>query len=290
MFPEIVELPWIHVTIHSYGTLIVLAFLLGSWWAKRTAVRRLGVDGERVFNVCFILLFIGIFGARMVHAFGHYAEFTAKPMSFLAIWEGGLVLYGGVVAALLFLAWYLPSRPELKGFALLDVLARATSLALVLGWFASLMAGDDYGKPTEAAFGLPAALFKDNTNAVKSVQHILGNAATTKLHASQIYGSLFALGVFLLLGLVSRRAKVSGRVAAVFLMVHSLGTAVLEIFRGDGKLQGERPYLIGSTANDLPAILSWGQFLAIPVFFTGVAIWLIRRPERDTVPMSAPTR
>jgi hypothetical protein len=27
-------------------------------------------------------------------------------------------------------------------------------------------------------------------------------------------------------------------------------------------------------------VLSWGQFLAIPVFFAGVAILLIRRPER----------
>ncbi len=270
MHPEIVQIPWINVTIHSYGTLIVLAFLLGSWWAKRTAVRKLGADGERVFNVCFILLFVGIFGARLVHAFGHYAEFTSRPMAFLAIWEGGLVLYGGVVAGLLFLAMYLPKRPELKGFALLDILARATSLSLVLGWFASLLAGDDYGKPTTVAWGIPAGAFKDNTNAVKSIQHLDAGA---KLHPSQIYGSLFALGLFLLLALVAKKSKVSGRTAAIFLMVHSVGTAVLEAFRGDGKLAGERPYFIGD-------VLSWGQFLAIPVFFTGLALLLIRRTER----------
>lgn len=56
-------------------------------------------------------------------------------------------------------------------------------------------------------------------------------------------------------------------------MLHSVGTALLETFRGDGKLAGERPYFIGD-------VLSWGQFLAIPVFFTGVALLLIRRPER----------
>lgn len=272
MFPEIVEIPWIHVTIHSYGTLIVLAFLLGSWWAKRTAVKKLGADGERVFNVCFILLFVGILGARLVHAFGHYAEFTGRPMSFLAIWEGGLVLYGGVVAGLFFLALYLPKRPELGGFALLDILARATSLSLVVGWFASLLAGDDYGKPTSAAWGIPAAAFKDNTNAVKSIARLDGGAAA-KLHPSQIYGSLFALALFVLLGLLAKKSKVSGRVAAIFLMLHAVGTAVLETFRGDGKLPGERPYFIGE-------VLSWGQFLAIPVFFTGLALLLIRRPDR----------
>lgn len=273
MFPEIVEIPWIHVTIHSYGTLIVLAFLLGSWWAKRTAVRRLGADGEQVFNVCFILLFVGIFGARLVHAFGHYAEFTTRPMAFLAIWEGGLVLYGGVLAGLLFLAWYLPRKPDLKGFALLDVLAQATSLSLVLGWFASLLAGDDYGKPTNVAWGIPTTLYKDNTNAVKSVARDAD--ALGKLHPSPIYGSLLALGVFVLLAIVQKRSKVSGRTAAVFLMLHSAGTAFLEIFRGDGKAPGERPFFIGD-------VLSWGQFLAIPVFFAGVAILLIRRPERET--------
>lgn len=273
MWPEIVEIPWIHVTIHSYGTLIVLAFLLGSWWAKRTAVRRLKVDGEGVFNVCFILLFVGIFGARLVHAFGHYAEFTSRPMAFLAIWEGGLVLYGGVLAGLLFLAWYLPRKPELGGFALFDVLAQATSLSLVLGWFASLLAGDDYGKPTNVAWGIPTTLYKDNTNAVKSVARDAD--ALGKLHPSPIYGSLLALGLFVVLALVQKRSKVSGRTAAVFLMLHSAGTALLEIYRGDGKAAGERPFFLAD-------VLSWGQFLAIPVFFAGVAILLIRRPDRAT--------
>lgn len=280
MWPEIVEIPWIHVTIHSYGTLIVLAFLLGSWWAKRTAVRRLGVDGEAVFNVCFILLFVGIFGARLVHAFGHYREFTSRPMAFLAIWEGGLVLYGGVLAGLFFLAWYLPRKPALRGFALLDVLAQATCVSLVLGWFASLLAGDDYGKPTGAAWGIPTTLYKDNTNAVKSIAH--GGDALGKLHPSPVYGSLFALGLFFVLALVQKRSKVSGRTAGVFLILHSAGTAVLELFRGDGKAAGERPFFIGD-------VLSWGQFLAIPVFFAGVAILLIRRPERETShPLSKP--
>lgn len=283
MYPEIFELPLVHVTIHSYGTLIVLAFLLGSWWAKRTAVARLGADGEKVFNVCFILLFVGIFGARLVHAFGHYAEFTRRPMAFLAIWEGGLVLYGGICAGLLFLVWYLPRRPELGGYGLLDVLARATALALVLGWGASLLAGDDYGKPTSAAWGIPAAAFKDNTNAVRSIQRLDGGAGAA-LHPSQVYGSLLALALFLLLAVVHRRSKVTGRTAALFLILHSAGTAVLEIFRGDGRLPGERPYFIGDTAASLPSMLSWGQFLAIPVFFTGIALLLIRRPVRGEPP------
>jgi phosphatidylglycerol:prolipoprotein diacylglycerol transferase len=278
MFPEIFRIPGIDVTIHAYGTLIVLAFLLGSWWAKRTAARRLGADAERVFNVCFVMLFVGIFGARLVHAFGHYAEFTARPMAFLAIWEGGLVLYGGVVACLLFLFWYLPRRPELGGFGLLDVLARGTALALVLGWFASLLAGDDYGKVTESALGIPVSAFRNGTPAAGMASGWGGDAAA-KLHASPIYGSVFALVLFVGLGLVQRRQKTTGRTAAWFLILHSLGTALLELLRGDGlnpaAKPGERPFFLGDS-------LSWGQFLAIPVFFAGIALLLIRRPTRTS--------
>jgi prolipoprotein diacylglyceryltransferase len=68
-------------------------------------------------------------------------------------------------------------------------------------------------------------------------------------------------------------------VGALFLMLHPLGHAVIELFRGDVK----RGFVIED-------VLSWSQFLAIPVFFAGVAIWLIRKPtgRAATPPPPAP--
>src|SRR5436190_5759404 len=89
--------------IYTYGTFLVIAFLVGTWWARRSAQRTLGVDPERTFNVTFALLFLGIAGARLVYSFSHYAEFSQTPLKFLKIWEGGLNGIGGLTGALLWL-------------------------------------------------------------------------------------------------------------------------------------------------------------------------------------------
>jgi phosphatidylglycerol:prolipoprotein diacylglycerol transferase len=273
------------VRIESYGTAIVLAFLLAAWWTTRRAVRDLGLSSEagakvrppdRVFNAAFAMLFLGLLGARLVYAFANYAKFQARPMSFLYVWEGGLVGYGGVVAALLWLAWWLPRQAEPgkwltgKGFALLDLFARGACLAFALGWVAPLLAGDDFGKPTQAAWGFPVTWFADGTQVVSHARVEGWDVLGTKLHPVQVYESLLALGLFVVLAVMASRRPVPGRVAAAFLVLHAVGHAGLDLLRGDGDARGML----------VPGALSWSQFLAIPVGFAGVAIWLIRRPTR----------
>lgn len=262
------------ISIYTYGTLIVVGFLVGAWWTRRAARKRLGIDPERTFNVAFALLFLGLLGARLAYAIAHYDEFTRTPLKLLKIWEGGLLLYGGTVVALLWLAWWLPRQAELRGFAFLDLLARGTCLALAVGWMAPLLAGDDFGKVTTLPWGIPVPAFEDGSPVVEWARRPANDAVLRSVHPTQVYEAVLALGLFFVLGAVGARTKATGRVAALFLMLHALGRAALDIFRGDaGGAAGvaDRGFLI-------PGTLSWTQFLAIPLFFAGLAIWLIRKP------------
>jgi phosphatidylglycerol:prolipoprotein diacylglycerol transferase len=268
VLPKIVSFPLFgtEITIYTYGTLIVVAFLVAAWWTRRRAERSLELDRERVFNVGFALLFLGIAGARLVYALAHYAEFSAVPMKFIRVWEGGLNGYGGLVAGLLWLWWWLPRQPAMKGFAFFDLLVRGFLLAFAVGWLAPLLAGDDFGRATSLPWGIPASAFADGTPASAwAVRH----DPLARLHPTQVYEGLFALGVFLLLGLLARRGWRTGRLAAAGLMIHAVGHALLEITRGD-----EARGMI------VPDVLSTSQLLAIPVFFAGLALWVIRAPER----------
>lgn len=263
------------IDIYTYGTLIVVGFLVGAWWTRRAAQKRLGIDPERTFNVGFAILFLGLLGARLAYAIAHYDEFTRTPLKLLKIWEGGLLLFGGVVVVLAWLAWWLPKEAELKGFAFLDVLVRGACLALAVGWMAPLLAGDDFGKVTNAPWGIPVAkLFEDGTPVVAWASRPANDAVLRQIHPTQIYEALFALGLFFVLGFVGKRAKSTGRVTALFLMLYAVGRAALDLFRGDAGPApvADRGFVIADT-------LSWTQFLAIPIFFAGLAIWLIRKPS-----------
>ncbi len=258
------ELFGVPITIYSFGTLIVLAFLVSAFYVRRRAVRTLGLDKEQVLNVCFGLLFLGLVGARLLYTFIHHADFVKEPMSFLRIWEGGLVFYGGLLVCLFWLAWYLPRHPDLLGWAFADILALGASLAVFVGRWASFFSGENYGKP---APDLPWAVQFPPARGSAVPPEMRG----IDLHPTQIYHSLYALLMFVVLWLYLRRRPWSGRATGLFLALYAVGTFVIEFWRADDAARG----MI------IEGYVSTSQLLSIPVFFAGIAIFLIRKRPDD---------
>lgn len=278
------------LTIHAFGTFIVAAFLVGVVYVQRRARRELGLDKDRVFNIGFWLLVLGILAGRLLYALLKYDEFVARPGSIFYIWEGGLVVYGGLIAGLLWLAWFLPRHPELKGLLFLDVLALGTSLGIFVGRFASLLSGEAFGVLAES---FPLALrFPYHPSCVAPHADPLQPATAPPLQPTQVYLILLGLLLFLVLRLYQRRRPEAGRTLALFLMIYAAGRFLIEFVRADWRSEGLetiRTWMLatGSTPR-LPDptglyvfedLVSWNMLLSIPVFFTGLAIWLIRRPE-----------
>lgn len=255
--------------IYAFGTLIVVAFLVSSWFVRRRAMATLSsdderIDGEKVFNLCFILLFVALGGARLLYALVKYDDMVKTPMGVFAIWNGGLVFYGGLFAALLWLAWYLPRKPELKGWALVDILALGACLAIFVGRWASFLSGENYGTPAE---GLPWAVkFPPGPET-----QVPGDMKGIDLHPTQLYHSLHGIVLFGLLLWYAKRKPHPGRLAGVFLMLYAVGRSVIEIWRGDDQARGML----------IDGVLSTSQLLSIPVFFLGLAIFFMRRGETD---------
>ncbi len=240
--------------VHAFGTFVVLAFLVSAWYVRRRAHKQLGLDKERVFNLCFALLFIGLVGARLLYAVVRYDDFTTEPLSFLEIWKGGLVFYGGLLACLLWLAWYLPRHEELRGWDLLDVLVLGACLAIFVGRWGSFLSGENYGKPTDLPWGIA---FPPESHA---------RPANVALHPTQLYHSLHGLLLFVILWFVGRKNLQAGRLTGLFLMLYAVGRSVIEIWRADDAARGMV----------IPGYLSTSQLISIPIFFAGLAILLIR--------------
>ncbi len=252
--------------IYAFGTFIVLAFLVASFFVRRRAMQSLDLDGERVFNICFALLFIGLLGARLLYVLVHYEDHVKTPMSAFAIWKGGLVFYGGLILGILWLAWYLPRHADLKGWALVDVMAIAMGLAIFVGRWASFLSGENYGKPAE---GLPWAVKFPPGPETQVPSSLRG----VDLHPTQLYHSLHGLVLFVILFLIARRSPQPGRVTGLFLMLYAVGRFVIEFWRGDDEQRGMV----------IDGILSTSQLISIPIFFVGLAIFLIRRaPDPET--------
>jgi phosphatidylglycerol:prolipoprotein diacylglycerol transferase len=146
MHPELFEIPFVHLTVKSYGLMIVIGFL-----ACVSLIRRLSrdftSDPQHITNAALYSLIGGVIGARLFYVVHYFDTFKSNPLEIFAIWQGGLELAGGVTAAIiviLFYMWYykLPIRRYL------DVLAIGLMLALAFGRIGCFLNGCCYGKPT----------------------------------------------------------------------------------------------------------------------------------------------
>jgi phosphatidylglycerol:prolipoprotein diacylglycerol transferase len=152
MHPEFFEIPIIHLTIKSYGLMMVVGFL-----AAVTVIRYLSRhftrDPQLITNAALYSLVAGVIGARLFFVIHYFNQYRADPWSVFAIWNGGLEVIGGVLLAIIVILLYgrhhkVPIRHYL------DVLAIGLMAALMFGRIGCFLNGCCYGKPTDLPWGV----------------------------------------------------------------------------------------------------------------------------------------
>ena len=88
MHPELFEIPFLHVSVKSYGTMMVIGFLAALWLMRRI-MKRLGQDPDRISSVAMYALLCGIIGARVFYVIHHHDLFAGRPMEAFAVWQEG---------------------------------------------------------------------------------------------------------------------------------------------------------------------------------------------------------
>ncbi len=244
------------VTIYTYGVFVALGFLAALWLAGREARSR-GLDPKAIQDLGLVILVAALVGARLFFVLVEWEYFIQNPLKVFQIWKGGLVFYGGFVAAALAAAWYVRAH-RLPVWTTGDVIAPALALGQAIGRIGCFFAGCCYG----AACSLPwAVTFTDPRGLAP-----LG----VPLHPAQLYSALGNLAIFGVLYFVARpRLKGDGRLFGLYLVLYPVFRFAVEFLRDDPR-GGLGP-------------LSTSQVLGIPLLAFGLWILLARRPPaQDT--------
>jgi phosphatidylglycerol---prolipoprotein diacylglyceryl transferase len=248
------------LTIHWYGIMLAVAFLVGLWTAGRRAPLT-GVPGEKIADTGLWLLLGAIVGARAFYVVTYWNTLMENPLFPKAPWteifmvqRGGLVYYGGLVGATLTGVLYLRAR-RLPLWKVADIFAPSVALGYVFGRIGCLMNGCCYGR----ACDLPWAIRFPKDNPL--------HPPTYPVHPTQIYGSLLNLGFYLALAWLYRRKKFDGQVFATYLMGYALLRSFVELFRGD------------YPANHLHDGFTPAQMVSIAIFAGGAVLFWALRPH-----------
>ena len=137
--------------LHSYGLMLVIgfysAYFLARWRAKKD-----GLDPAVMIDILLIAAGLGIVGARAFYVV-QYSENIDDFADIFAIWNGGLVFYGGLITATVGLIIYI-RRKKLSLWKLADAVAPAIMLGLALGRIGCFLNGCCWGAVCEPKFPL----------------------------------------------------------------------------------------------------------------------------------------
>lgn len=207
--------------IHTYGVFIALGFLTGIILALREA-KRVGEAPEKILDLAFYLIIAAIVGSRLLYIVLNYRYYIENPLEMVKIWSGGLVFYGGFLLALIVGIWYI-RKNHLLLWKTVDVFAPSIAIGQAIGRLGCFSAGCCYGKETT----LPWAVTFSNPECLAN----LG----VPLHPTQLYSSLNALFIFLILTVIKRFKKFDGLLIWLYVLLYSITRSVIEIFRGDDR-------------------------------------------------------
>ncbi len=198
------------VSVYSYGAMLALAFLVVAFLARRRAFT-LGMDGDAILDLCIWLIVSGFLGGRLLFILLNLDYYRENPLDTLKLWQGGLVWYGGLIAAVAVAIIFLSAKrmPILKTG---DLMMPYVALGQSIGRIGCFLNGCCYGKATALPIG------------------VTFSAAQGPVHPTQLYESAAMLIVFLIL---RKRVPGNGRTFFLYLMMYSVIRFLIEFLRGD---------------------------------------------------------
>ncbi|MDR1563661.1 MAG: prolipoprotein diacylglyceryl transferase [Oscillospiraceae bacterium] len=210
--------------IYWYGVLIAMGFLLALVYAFFNH-KRFKVELDPLIDVVIVGLICAVLGARIYYVIfyfngvfppGENFTFLGAIVKFFAIWEGGLAIYGGVIAAF-GSAWFMCKKRKLNAFAVFDLAAIGFLIGQGIGRWGNFTNQEAFGSATNSVFGMVSA----NTDGVA-------------VHPCFLYESLWCLAGLLMLHLISHYYyRFKGQIFLLYLFWYGLGRFWIEALRSD---------------------------------------------------------
>jgi phosphatidylglycerol:prolipoprotein diacylglycerol transferase len=218
------------VSISPFGIFLALAFL-ASYWQLQRSLRRLGLgDQEDASEVLIWAGVGGVLGAKLYYA-ALYQDWGLLLSRSGLVWYGGFLL--GAVAALVALR-----RRGIPLASGLDCATVSLALGYAVGRVGCFLVGDDYGLPTDLAWGVefPVGLPPTTAGELRAAFGVdipaeIPAEQLVAVHPTQLYETLAALVIWRVGVKLLGEGRRPGTVAAVVIALLALERFAVEFLR-----------------------------------------------------------
>ncbi len=199
------------LTLHVWGLFVALGFALGTFMAGKMAKKR-GLDHKILYDLVGWMVIAGLVGGRLGHVFFYDAAYyLVDPAAIFRIWEGGLSLFGGLIACIATGIWYL-RKHQLDIWKYADVAVFGLPFGLWIGRIGCFLIHDHPGTATDFVMGIE---YPDEI-----VRHDHG-----------LYLSLNGLALAILFLILAKKKRPVGFYIATFAVWYGIVRFTLDFYR-----------------------------------------------------------
>ena len=240
--------------IYFYGVIIALGFILAALFCARQA-EKFGITSDDLFDFVIWLIPTCIIGARLYYVLFKLDYFIANPSEIFRVRDGGLAIYGGIIAGVITGA-LICRHKKIPVMALGDLAAFGLLIGQAIGRWGNFMNREAFGGVTDVfcRMGLTVP-----------------GSETIYVHPTFLYESLWNFAGLIALYILLRRGKrqYDGQFFCLYIFWYGLGRSWVEGLRTDS-------LYIGSTD------IRVSQLLAIVSAVTAAVILIINARKKHS--------
>ena len=216
------------IEVRWYGIIITLGIILAfSYCAFRAKQEKISFDN--LLDIAIFTVIFGIVGARLYYVLTSLDKYDSL-YSMIAIWEGGLAIYGGLIAGALTI--FLVCRyKKIKVIKMFDAVAPGVMIAQALGRWGNFFNGEAYGEEViEGSF-----LYFVRMGLIPNIE------SRTKMfyfHPTFLYESLWNITGFILINALYKKKKFDGQIFYMYIAWYGFGRMLIEGLRTDSLYVG----------------------------------------------------
>lgn len=219
--------------IALYGVIIGIGVIAGILMAARQA-KVTGQDPDLYWDFSIYAVILSVIGARIYYVIFEWDMYKDNLLKIFNIREGGLAIYGGVIAGFSTLFVYAALKKQ-KAFRMADTAVTGLILGQAIGRWGNFTNREVFGEYTDnlLAMRLPVAAVRERDISESILAHMGEGINYIQVHPTFLYESLWNLGVLALMLVYWKHKKFDGEIALLYLGGYGLGRAWIEGIRTD---------------------------------------------------------
>ena len=220
--PNLVTVGSFVLSWHGFFSFIAVAtavYLVGRWAPRR------GIDPDAIYSIAIWGIIGGIIGARFVHVIDNWTFYSNSPGQILAIYAGGIAVWGGILGGFIAAAAYALRAHHPVGI-IADLTAPAMLIVQTIGRLGDIVNGEHCAKAADFALSF---VWTNPASDARFCDNGVGVAIQPVIAYEMVWNLLALILVWRLRG----KIRPAGMLFALYLALYAVGRFAISFARED---------------------------------------------------------